>query len=105
MWHCYGLLVAQIWQTGAVRPSERSTLHVGQIIFPRVPDVGRIWAETMLLSGLVLNLTRPYHTIPWYDHGNGTPKLVYLMLGLSTITVVLKPVLEYPQHCMFSLSP
>jgi len=21
MWHCYGLIVAQIWQTGAVRPS------------------------------------------------------------------------------------
>ncbi|XDV16593.1 hypothetical protein PO909_016240 [Leuciscus waleckii] len=26
-----------------------STLHVGQIRIPQVPDVGRIWAETMLL--------------------------------------------------------
>ncbi|CAM4652252.1 unnamed protein product [Leuciscus chuanchicus] len=28
-----------------------STLHVGQIRIPQVPDVGRIRAETMLLSG------------------------------------------------------
>ncbi len=28
-----------------------STPHVGQIIIPHVPDVGRIWAEIMLLSG------------------------------------------------------
>jgi len=31
MWHCYGQLVAQI-------------------IFPHVPDVGRIWDIKMLLS-------------------------------------------------------
>ncbi len=29
-----------------------SMLHVGQIIIPHVPDVGRIWADNMLLSGL-----------------------------------------------------
>ena len=28
-----------------------SLLHVGQIHIPQVPDLGRIWPETMLLSG------------------------------------------------------
>jgi len=28
-----------------------STLHVGRISIPRVPDAGRIWAETVLLCG------------------------------------------------------
>jgi len=27
----------------------QSLLHVGQIRIPQVPDMGRIWAETMLL--------------------------------------------------------
>ncbi|KAL0153837.1 hypothetical protein M9458_050867, partial [Cirrhinus mrigala] len=39
MWHCYGLLLAQIWQTGAVRPSAiiprcmwaRSSCHMCQM--------------------------------------------------------------------------
>ncbi len=32
-----------------------STLHVGQIIIPHVPDVGRIWANNTLLSGYGLD--------------------------------------------------
>ncbi len=32
-------------------PDHRSTLHVDQLIITHVPDVGRIWADIMLLSG------------------------------------------------------
>ncbi|CAM4529737.1 unnamed protein product [Leuciscus chuanchicus] len=46
MWHCYGPDLAN--RSGPPK-GRHSTLHVGQIIFPRVPDVGRIWADTMLL--------------------------------------------------------
>ncbi len=34
-----------------------SMLHVGQIIIPHVPDVGRIWASNVLLSGWTLLYT------------------------------------------------
>jgi len=57
MWHCYVLLVAQIWQTGAVCPSAIIP-HVDQIINPQVPDVRRIWAETMSLSGKLFEAKR-----------------------------------------------
>ncbi len=29
-------------------------LHVCQIIIPHLPDVNRIWADNMLLSGIIL---------------------------------------------------
>ncbi|KAI2644411.1 Hemicentin-1 [Labeo rohita] len=39
-------------QAIAMPHCHHSTLHVGQIIMPHVLDVGRIWADNMLLSGL-----------------------------------------------------
>ncbi len=57
MWRCYGLLLAQIWQTGAVHPSAIIPCHMwARSSFQMCPDVGRIWADIMLLSGIGLPL-------------------------------------------------
>ncbi len=53
MWRYYGLLLAQIWQTGAVHPSAIIPCHMwARSSFQMCPDVGRIWADIMLLSGI-----------------------------------------------------
>ncbi len=48
LWPAFGLNLAN--RSGPPK-CHHSTLHVGQIIIPHVPDVGRIWADIMLLSG------------------------------------------------------
>jgi len=74
-----------------------STLHVDQIIFPHVPDVGQIWAETMLLSGVCPSVQKLNHVRskniylpPTRDRSVDLPMMRY-DLPCSNLKCSLKP--------------
>ncbi len=49
-----------------------STLHVDQNIIPDVPDVGRIWADNMLLSGNYIVVPPPSNIMEVKRNNNKT---------------------------------